>query len=201
MALPIDFYFDFSSPYGYVAAHRIDAVAAVHGRAVTWHPILLGPIFKNTGGRALVKSGPGKRAYVQRDFARSARRAGLPFTMPEPFPFLAVAASRAYYGLADSDERAARRLALALFDAAFGEGRDIGKPAGVIAVAQAAGLDGSVVAGCLEDPAVKDRLRDETAQAEAAGVFGSPFFIVDGEPFWGNDRLDEVVAWIEQGGW
>ncbi len=201
MAQPIDFYFDFSSPYGYVAAQRVDAVAAAKGRAVAWHPILLGPIFKTSGGRPLTEVGPAKSAYALRDFARSARRAGLPFVMPEPFPFLAVAASRAYYGLAAADEPAARRLALALFRAAFGEGRDISKPAGVLAVAEAAGIDTAAVAKHLEDPAVKERLRAETAAAEAAGVFGSPFFLVDGEPFWGNDRLDEVADWIATGGW
>src|SRR5262252_3324553 len=83
---PIEFYFGFSSPYGYLASTRIDALAEKHGRAVTWRPFLLGAAFKATGQQPLVEQ-PLRGPYHRRDFARSARLAGVPFRLPEPFPF------------------------------------------------------------------------------------------------------------------
>src|SRR6266852_5103313 len=110
---PIEFYFDFSSPYGYLAAMQIDALARRHGRGVEWRPFLLGAAFKETGQRPLTEQalrGP----YHRRDFDRSARLLGVPFRLPEPFPFASLAACRAFYWLADGDPAAARSLALAL---------------------------------------------------------------------------------------
>ncbi len=197
---PIDFYFDFSSPYGYLAAHRIDAVAAKHGRDVAWRPFLLGVAFKTTGAKPFVDQ-PLKSDYGQRDMARTARLFGLPFTLPSPFPFAGVAASRAFYWLSDLDRERARALALAIYDAAFGAGRDMSGAHAVADAAAGIGLDRGEVLEALQDPAVKDRLRSEVDAALARGVFGSPFMVVDGEPFWGADRLDQVDRWLETGGW
>ena len=103
MAAPIDFYFDFSSPYGYLASCRIDEVAARHDRKVNWRPFLLGVAFKLTGSGPLTSQGP-KGDYALHDFARTARLLGVPFAMPEGFPFASVAAARAFYWLLDQDE-------------------------------------------------------------------------------------------------
>src|SRR5262249_3981008 len=100
MPVPIDFYFDFSSPYGYLPSTQIDALAARHGRSVAWRPFLLGAAFKLTGQRALTEQ-PLRGDYARRDFARSARLLKLPFILPQPFPFFALAASRAFYWLQD----------------------------------------------------------------------------------------------------
>jgi 2-hydroxychromene-2-carboxylate isomerase len=96
MSAPIDFYFDFSSPYGYLAAEQIDALGARHGRDVVWRPILLGVVFQQTGGQPLLNI-PLKGGYARHDLARSARLLGLPFKLPDSFPFMSVAACRAYY--------------------------------------------------------------------------------------------------------
>ena len=112
MPAPIDFYFDFASPYGYIASTQIDEIAARHGRTVAWRPILLGVVFKTTGMGPL-PSVPLKGAYSLRDFARSARLLGIPFQMPKVFPFNAVAPSRAFYWLRDRDPGLARRFAQA----------------------------------------------------------------------------------------
>ncbi len=198
MTRPLDFYFDFSSPYGYLAAHRIDDLADRHGRDVVWRPILIGVVFKITGARPLVDV-PLKGDYTRRDVARTARLFGVPFTWPSPFPFLSVAAARAFYWLSDSDPGRARALALAIFDAAFGAGRDV---SGAKAVADiAAGLEIGGVPEALGDPAVKARLRAENDAAIERGVFGSPTVVVDGEAFWGVDRLDHIDRWLETGGW
>jgi 2-hydroxychromene-2-carboxylate isomerase len=96
------------------------------------------------------------------------------------------------------DPAAARTLARGLFEALFVSDRDIGDPAVVIEVAAGQGMDRAALATALADPEVKGLPRAATERAMQAGVFGSPFFMVDGEPFWGNDRLDQVIAQLEQ---
>ncbi len=200
MPAPIDFYFDFASPYGYLAAHRIDAIADRHERTVTWRPHLLGVVFKDTGGRPVLDI-PLKGDYARHDLARAARLMGVPVTVPKRFPFMSVAAARAFYWLADRDEAAAKTLALALFSAAFAAGRDISGAETVAEIAAGLGQDKTVVLAALGDTAVKQRLRREVDAALARGVFGSPYIIVDNEPFWGIDHLDLLDKWLETGGW
>jgi 2-hydroxychromene-2-carboxylate isomerase len=132
---------------------------------------------------------------------RVARGMGFEMKMPDPFPFLAVAASRTYYWLLGRDEALAKRVARTLYDAAFVEGRNLSKPEDVAEVAAREGVDPQELLAAIQDQAIKDRLRDETAAAMAKGVFGSPFVIVDGEPFWGFDKFPEIERWIASGGW
>ena len=200
MANPIDFYFDFSSPYGYFASAKIDDLAAKHGRDVTWRPILLGAVFKITGGQPLPTI-PLKGSYSAHDLQRSARLFKMSFKMPTKFPIGSTAPARAFYWLNDRDPAAARKLALALFHAYFAEDRDISNPEVTGNVAARLGVDKVELAQALNEPAVKERLRSEVAAAIERGVFGSPYFIIDGEPFWGSDRLDQVERWLETGGW
>ena len=197
---PIDFYFDFSSPYGYLAAHRIDRIAESHGREARWRPFLLGVVFAITGQSPLINQ-PMRGVYALHDFQRGARALGIPFAMPEQFPVLSLAASRAYYWLHDRDPVLAKRFAKSVYHRIFGEGGDISKPKPIIAIAETFGVDGQELGAALIDREVKDRLRCETQAAIDRGVFGSPFVIIDGEPFWGADRLDQVDTWLETGGW
>ena len=199
MAEPIDFYFDFSSPYGYFASTCIDRIAGDHGRAVAWRPILLGAAMKVTGGKPMIAI-PLRAEYMARDLPRFARYLGVPFCMPEPFPIAAIAASRAFYWMQARDAQAAHRLAQALFRTYFGIGQDISKPQQVAAVARELGLDADALADGIAAPEVKQTLRDETDAAIEKGVFGSPYVIVDGEPFWGADRLNQLEAWLARGG-
>jgi 2-hydroxychromene-2-carboxylate isomerase len=188
MKAPIDFYFDFSSPYGYLAANKIEALAAKHGRSVTWRPMLLGVAFKATGSGPL-PSIPLKGDYAKRDFLRSARFHDVQFRLPEPFPVSTVAACRAFYSLKDEKDRV--KLAKALFRAYFVDNVNIGEPDNVLKVAASVGLKPDVT-----DPAVKDKTRAEVDAALAKGVFGSPYIVVDGEPFWGVDRFDQIERWL-----
>ena len=197
---PIDFFFDFSSPYGYIAATRIDELAERCGRTVAWRPILLGVVFKTTGMGPL-PTVPLKGAYSLHDFTRSARLLGVPFKMPTPFPFNAVTPSRAFYWLQDRDAGLARRFARAAYHAAFPGQQDITKPEVCADLAANLGVKREDMLAALNDPAVKDRLRAEVEAAIAKGVFGSPFIVVDGEPFWGADRLEQVERWMQTGGW
>jgi 2-hydroxychromene-2-carboxylate isomerase len=140
---------------------------------------------------------PLRGAYAERDFARSARLLSVPFRKPPNFPFFALAASRAFYWLG-GDGRA-RALAKAVFHAAFGKGRDV-TPVGVVAeLARPLGIEG--LAQGVELPETKAALREATDAAIARGVFGSPFIFIDGEPFWGHDRLEHVERWLVTGGW
>lgn len=200
MADPIEFFFDFSSPYGYLGAQAIDQIGARHGREVAWKPYLMGATFKTTGTRPLLEV-PMKGDYSKRDMARSARLLGVPFTMPPSFPFMSVAACRAFYWLHDQDPTHAIELAKALYRAAFADGRDIAAAASVVEVAAGLGIERDALGAALKDPAVKQRLRAEVDAAIAKGAFGSPYVIVDGEPFWGHDRLGHVEQWLETGGW
>jgi 2-hydroxychromene-2-carboxylate isomerase len=198
MAAPIDFYFDFSSPYGYLASRRIDALASAHGRKVTWRPILLGVAFKATGGAPL-PSIPIKGVYAMRDFLRSARFHGIPYRQPTTFPVSTISAVRAFYWLQDRDPAQAVELAKALYNAYFTGDVDISKPENVAQIAGKLGVKAEDLAAALNDQAVKDRTKKEVDAAVAHGVFGSPYVIVDGEPFWGMDRLDQVERWLAKG--
>jgi 2-hydroxychromene-2-carboxylate isomerase len=200
MAAPIEFFFDFSSPYGYLASGRIDALAAKHGRIVAWHPILLGAVFKVTGSGPLTQA-PLKGGYSVMDMHRCARLWGVPFEMPAAFPFSTVAACRAFYAVEETDPAGAVRLAKAIYGAAFGAGGDIAGPETVVEIARVAGFDGTALAASLQDPRIKDKVKQATDRAIAREIFGSPYMIVDGEPFWGADRLDHVDRWLATGGW
>ena len=197
---PIDFYFEFSSPYGYIASQLADDFEKRVGRPLRWRPFLLGPVFKITGQPPLVEI-PMKGEYSRRDFLRSARLHKVPYKQPSKFPIGTVAAMRAFYWLDDRNSVQARALARALYKAYFVDGIDISAPATVIEIAKSADIDATALATALEDPALKERAKKEVDSAIAANVFGSPFFIVDGEPFWGVDRMPMVEEWIRTGGW
>ena len=200
MTAPVEFWFDFSSPYGYLASLRIDDIAARHGREVLWRPYLMGAVMKVSGGQPLMNREL-VADYARHDLPRSARLAGAPFHLPDPFPIATAGAGRAYYWLAERDPALAHDLAAALYRAYFVANRHIGENGVVVEVAAGLGVDADALAEALTDPTVKQRLFDVTAEARSRGICGSPWFVVDGEPFWGNDRLPEVDRWLETGGW
>lgn len=199
MADPIDFYFDFTSPYGYLMSEKIDDLAARYGRKVRWHPILLGLVFKETGSQAPITL-PLKGPYLMRDVLRSARFLDVSCRQPSRFPLPTQAAGRTYYWLHAQDCALARQFAHAVFRALFVEDRDISSPEVVVAIAAALGVDSASLNAALGLAEVKEGLQRATAEAIARGVFGSPFVIIDDEPFFGADRLPQIEAWLEQGG-
>ena len=198
---PVDFYFDFSSPYGYIGSEKIEALAAKHGRTVEWHPIMLGIVFKLTGANPLTDV-PLKGPYSRRDFVRSALFHGVDrFRQPSTFPIAAHVPSRIVLWVKERDPALAVATLHALYRAFFGDDVDISKPDNAVKIAVGCGVDGVAARAAIDDPVVKDALRQENERAIAAGVFGSPFIVVDGEPFWGVDRLDQVDRWLATGGW
>ena len=200
MSEPIQFYFDFSSPYGYFAALKIDSLAAGFERQVRWRPMMLGAAMKVTGAKPLAEIEL-KGDYCKRDWDRLARYMEVPWTLPDPFPIATLAAARAFYWLDDDDPALAKRFAQAAYHTYFGEGRDITDPETVAGFAEPLGIDRDALLTAVRDPAIKQRLKDETAEAIGNGVFGSPFIVIDGEPFWGADRLWMIRCWLKSGGW
>ncbi|MCP4303102.1 MAG: 2-hydroxychromene-2-carboxylate isomerase [Gammaproteobacteria bacterium] len=195
MRKPIDFYFDFSSSYSYVALPRLDKLAQDHGLEVNWKPILLGVIF-NAMNHAPPASDSVKGRYVWQDVQRTAELAGLPYKWPEPFPFNGITAARVFWHLADTDVDRAVEWARAVFHASFGEGRDCSNSEVLAAVATNLGLNAEEVLGATADDAVKARLKKVTGEAMERGVFGAPTFFVGDEMFWGGDRIDQLEHYV-----
>lgn len=200
MADRIEFYFDFSSPYGYLASTRIDDIAAKHGIQADWRPFLLGAVFKITNTLPLVEQ-PMKGDYSRRDLARLARLYNVPFSFPPHFPFGTVTACRSYYHVAKTDPSGAIRLAKALYRAAFCDGRDICPVEAVAAIAGEVGFDPENIQAGIRTQEIRSKLKHEVDIAIERNVFGSPFFFADGEPFWGNEKLEQVDLWLGRGGW
>jgi 2-hydroxychromene-2-carboxylate isomerase len=198
MADPIDFYFDYSSPYGYIAAMKIDAFAARHKRSVNWKPVLLGAVFKVTGAQPLPTL-PLKGEYALRDIPRSARFHGLAYRHPSKFPIAGQAPARAFYWVDDRDPALAHQLARTLYEAYFVNDLDISSPAVTADVAAKLGLSRDDLLAAIASDSVKARLKTEVEAALARNVFGSPYFIIDGEPFWGVDRFDQMERWLTHG--
>ncbi len=199
MPAPLQFHFDFSSPYGYMGAEKIEALAARHGRAVDWHPMLLGVAFKTTGSQPLTTI-PLKGDYTKHDVPRSARFHGVALNMPSKFPIATQAPARIVLWQRERDAARCGALVKTLYRAYFVDNRDIGDPDIAAEVAATAGADRDGARAAIDDPAWKDALRREVEAAIAKGVFGSPFLFIDGEPFWGIDRFDQVERWLAQGG-
>lgn len=196
---PIDFYFDFSSPYGYFAAEKIDALAARFGRTVLWHPFLLGVTFKITG-LAPLPTIPLKGAYSMHDIERSARYFGLPYRQPSTFPIPTQHAARAFLWLNDRSPAKARDFGLAAYRAYFVDDVNISELGAVLDIAAGVGIDRDELSAVLAGTEIKARLAAEVELGMSRGVFGSPFIIVDGEAFWGADRLPQVERWLAEGG-
>lgn len=199
MTQALDFYFDFSSPYGYFAATRIDALAQKYGRPVNWHPVLLGPMFKTTGG-APFPSIPIKGDYALRDIERTARLHNIPFKLPQPFPMPTQLAARAMLWIGQTQGAAkAVEFAKRVYAAYFVEGRNITEAETIAAIGASLAINPEALIEAAGSVAIKDQLKADVEAAMARGIFGSPFMIVDDEPFWGFDRFDQLEAFLKNG--
>lgn len=199
MSSPIDFYFDFTSPYGYLAAMRIDELAAKYGRSVKWHPVLLGVVFKSTGVVPLLNI-PIKGDYAKHDLERTARFNGIPYKLPSIFPIATQAAARAMLWIAEKHGDAkAVEFAKTAYRAFFVDDINISEPAEVVKIAAGLDINPAALTEALGTQEIKDRLKAEIDQSIALKVFGSPYVIVDGEPFWGFDHFNQIEALLKNG--
>jgi len=193
----IVFWYEFASSYSYLSVMRIADTAAREDVDVVWKPFLLGPIFKAQGWETSpFNLYPAKGRYMIRDIERIAAARGLPFRMPETFPGNGLKAAR----LAIAAEPLGLTAAFSreVFSAAFGRGLDISDDAVVNACLIGAGADPDATRAQASDPQIKEALRANTDAAQALGIFGAPSFTTsDGELFWGDDRLDQALAWAK----
>jgi 2-hydroxychromene-2-carboxylate isomerase len=198
MTPTIDFWFDFASIYAHLTACRIEALAAQSGVAIAWRPFLLGPIFAARGwSTSPFNLHSDKGRYMWRDVERLAEDADLPFRRPSVFPRNSLLAARV--ALVGAEEGWLVPFSEAVFRAEFAEDRDIAAPEAIDAIFADLGHDGAAIRARAESPEHKPRLREQTARAEALGIFGAPTFITGGELFWGNDRLEQAIAWARRG--
>jgi len=197
MVEAVDFYFDFSSSYTYVALPKLDQLSQTSGVDVTWKPILLGVIFK-ASNHAPPDFGSVKGRYVRHDVERCAASAGLPYRWPKPFPFSSVAAARVFWALTDAGRGSAIEWAKAVFHASFGEGRDCSSNDVLADVAVTLGHDAEALFEASGSDHVKQKLRHVTDEAMQRGVFGAPTFVVGDEMFWGGDRVGDLARFLEK---
>ena len=196
---PITLFFDFSSPYAYLASTQIEAIAARHLRDIEWVPVLLGPVFEATGSRPLVEQ-PLKGDYARIDIPRSARFYGVPYHQPDPFPIATFQAARVLIGLQQEDDQHALPWLHACFAAYFADNRNIAELPVLDAIGAEIGLPAGTVERFTADAAIKARLRANVERALAAGMCGAPFMVADDQPFWGVDRLPQLEHWLQTGG-
>jgi hypothetical protein len=189
---PIDVWFDFASPYAYLMRQPLQDLAARHGRSLAWRPVILWAVLKQQGIVPVAES-PVKWAYLVKDMRRSAAFHGVPFGNPR-MPMSSHAAARFYYAVTAERPELAEPLIDALFAAQMIEDRPLSEPDTLIAIAARHGIDKADATAAIEGPVGRERLAAAVAEAVAAGVFGSPFVILDGEPFFGADRLPQI-AW------
>lgn len=192
----LDFYFDFASGYSYFAARRIEWLAAANGATVRWHPLLL-PALTQVTGVLPSPVVPVKWQYITRDMQRTAQEEAIPFNPSSAFPQMLVAPGRAMLWIrAAYGEQAAVSFARTCFQAYYADGVDIADKAVLLGIAEAQGIDGSAFLAGMEDPAIKAQFKQGNELALQRGVFGVPFVVAEGEPFWGYDRFPQLERWL-----
>src|ERR1700681_1001571 len=195
----LEFWFEFASTYSYPAAMRIEEAARKANIDVVWRPFLLGPLLKSQQGLAdspfnLV---PAKGAYMWRDVARICAGYGFDFERPSVFPRNGLRAARVVQAAAGQEWTV--EFVRAVYRANFARDLDIADPGMLAACVIEAGGDPVAALAAAETKQTKQTLRDATVEAARKGIFGAPSFVTeDGELFWGNDRLNDAIAWAER---
>lgn len=190
----IDFYFDPISPYSWLAWTQLPELTERTGARVRFIPVLFAGLLNAHGTKGPAET-PAKRAYTMKDAMRWAMKYGKPFEGPPAHPFNPLKALRMCVAIEDDHDR--ELFAGNVLDAVWARGLDVTKDSILGDLARRAGLDGERILARASTPEVKERLRRHTDEAIARGVFGVPTFIVDGELFWGNDRVPLVIDYLE----
>jgi len=191
MTKTVEFYFDFGSPYSYLAYKALPGIAAARGAQVLWRPMLLGGVFKATGNHSPAEI-PAKSKWMDDDMRRWAARYDAPFRRNPHFPINTLTLMRGATGMQMRGPDFARYVDT-MFHAMWAEPRNLGDPEELAAVLRAAGFDTESFLALVSDAEVKEALKNQTEAAVARGVFGAPTFFVGEDLFWGQDRLDFVA--------
>lgn len=200
MSLQVDYFLAPQSPWTFLGHARFAAIARAAGATVRVRPMDLGRIFPLTGGLPLPQRAPARKAYRLVELARFAEHLGEPLNLhPKFFPVPGDPAARLITAVREHDgDPAALRIAGAILRAVWVEERDIADPLTLSALL----VDCGLAPGRLDDaqaPAIQAAYDADTDAALAAGVFGAPSYVVDGELFWGQDRLEFVQRRLERG--
>lgn len=190
-ARQVDFYFDVGSPAAYLAWTQMPRIAAETGAAVNYRPFLLGGVFQSTGNKSPMEV-PAKGRYMLDDLQRYAGRYGVQFAHNPHFPIHTLTLMRGATGLQMRDPAKLLPYGDAVYKAIWVDGKNMNDPATVGGVLQAAGFHPQELLALTADPQVKEKLKADTAEAVARGVFGAPTFFIEGRMYWGQDRLDFV---------
>ncbi len=191
MAKEIEFLFDVGSPTTYLAYTQVPGLAQRTGATIKWTPVLLGGVFKSTGN-ASPAAIQAKSRYMRADMTRYANSYGVPLNYNPYFPINTITLMRAAMALAD--EGALEPYLAIVFKAMWVDEKNMGEADVLAEVLAAGGLAPAAIVAKAQDDTVKQRLKEVTDDAVARGCFGAPTFFVDGEMFFGQDRLD----WIEK---
>lgn len=192
--MKVDFWFEFGSTYSYPAAMRIEALASERRVAVSWRAFLLGPIFREQGWNdSPFNLYPVKGRYMWRDLERICAAHGIPFRRPSVFPRSGLLAARVACRFAGASWLPG--FVRSIYRANFEQDLDIATPATVARCLASAGQNPDAILKEARSPESKERLRVQTAEAARLGIFGAPSFLVHRELFWGNDRLEDALAW------
>ena len=188
----VEFFFDYGSPFSYLADTQLPGIAAQAGASITHRPMLLGAVLKATGNSSPMAV-PAKARHMARELERWAKRYGVPFR-PNPFPFLRNTLRLMRGAVASRRLGIFERYHPAVFAASWADALDLGDDEVFHSVLRRAGVDADELFRAIDEQSTKDELRWATEIAVERGVFGAPTFFVDDEMFWGNDRLD----WVER---
>ena len=191
----MDFWFEFGSTYSYPAALRVEKIAADCGVELRWRPFLLGPIFKDQGwSDSPFNIYAAKGRYMWRDLERVCAELGAPFRRPTVFPRNGLLASRVACWF--ESENWMPEFVRRVYSANFAMDVDISAADNILAILRDLGLTPDILHAAQSSEA-KAKLREQTEEARAQGIFGAPSFVVGHEMFWGNDRLEAAVAWAQ----
>lgn len=194
MGKRVEFYYDFSSPYTYIASTRIEKICEDNGAELEWKPFLLGGLFNDTGVKPAIEIG-NKFAYIKQDTEDSARHYGAEFKFPAIFPLNSVKAMRGAFAAAEKGKLTEYNHEL--FRLYWTEGWDLSKDDVLKKAVAGVGLDPEWFILRIVEQDIKDRLRYETSTAAARGAFGAPTIFIGEKMFWGNDRLDYVDDYLK----
>jgi 2-hydroxychromene-2-carboxylate isomerase len=196
----LTFWYEFASTYSWLAVERIEALAAAADVEICWRPFLLGPILVAQGwNTSPFNLYPAKGNHMWRDIERHCALMGLPpLKRPDPFPQNGLLAARVALALPDESRPAFSR---AVFRAEFTQAKSIADPAVIAQILRDCGIDADAALAAAETPDNKTALRSATEEAGSLGIFGAPSFVTpSGELFWGNDRLEQALAWAKKEG-
>ena len=198
---PIAFYFDIFSPFGYLASTQIEKIAARHGRAVDWRPVLVGITVLKVMGMNPLPTYPLKGPYLQHDMERFAKLYGVPLKRHGLTGHNSLNAMRAFVWLKQQEPVMAVDFAKAMYARLWIEGKDITPPEACAEEARDLGFDADAMLEAIQSDTIKQELTRQVNDAVSKGVFGVPFFIADGESFFGNDHIWMMEHWLEHGTW